>query len=82
MKQLILCEKPSVAASIATVLNAKKRESGFLSGDDYLVSWCFGHLVELASPDAYDEKYARRRYSDLPVISETWKYTVPKDKAK
>lgn len=55
--KLVVCEKPSVAASIAAVLDAKKREDGFLMGNGYLVSWCFGHLAELADADAYDEKY-------------------------
>ncbi len=80
--KLIICEKPSVAASISSVLNAKKREGGFFSGGDYLVSWCYGHLVELAPPDAYDEKYAKWRTADLPIIPKAWKYTVPKDKTK
>jgi DNA topoisomerase-3 len=76
---LVVTEKPSVAASIAAVLNAKKREGGFFSGNGYLVSWCIGHLLELAPPDAYG-KYAKWRYADLPIIPQTWKHVPAKDK--
>jgi DNA topoisomerase-3 len=81
MFSLVITEKPSVAASIATVLNAKKREDGFFSGNGYLVSWCYGHLLELAPPDAYDEKYAKWKYADLPIIPQVWKHVPAKDKA-
>ena len=59
--RLVVCEKPSVARSIAAVLGAGKRGDGFLSGGGYLVSWCFGHLAELSDADAYDEKYGEKR---------------------
>ena len=59
--QLIITEKPSVAQSIAKVLGAQKRQDGYLEGNGYLVSWCMGHLVELAMPEAYEEKYSRWR---------------------
>ena len=55
MYQLIIAEKPSVAQSIAAVLGAKRRENGYLEGGGYLVSWCFGHLAELASAETYNE---------------------------
>ena len=55
--KLVIAEKPSVAQSIAKVIGADKREDGYLEGNGYLVSWCVGHLVELAPPEAYDEKY-------------------------
>lgn len=74
--QLIITEKPSVAQSIAKVLGAQKRLDGYLEGNGYLVSWCVGHLVELAMPEAYDEKYSRWRYDDLPILPERWKYQV------
>lgn len=74
--QLIITEKPSVAQSIAKVLGAQKRQDGYLEGNGYLVSWCVGHLVELAMPEAYDEKYSRWRYDDLPILPERWKYQV------
>ena len=61
--KLVIAEKPSVAQSIAKVIGADKREDGYLEGNGYLVSWCVGHLVELAPPEAYDEKYEKWRYS-------------------
>ena len=74
--QLIITEKPSVAQSIEKVLGAQKRQDGYLEGNGYLVSWCVGHLVELAMPEAYDEKYSRWRYDDLPILPERWKYQI------
>ena len=66
--KLVLAEKPSVAQSIAKVLGAAKREDGYLEGNGYVVSWCVGHLVELAQPEVYDAKYSKWAYSliDLP----------------
>ena len=60
--KLVLAEKPSVAQSIAKVLGANKREDGYLEGNGYVVSWCVGHLVELAQPEAYDAKYSKWAY--------------------
>ncbi len=80
--QLIICEKPSQARTYAAVLGAKMNRSGYLEGDGYLVSWCYGHLVELAPPAAYDEKYRRWSRADLPILPQTWKYTASPDKKK
>ena len=80
--RLVVCEKPSVARSIAAVFGAGKRGDGFLSGGGYLVSWCFGHLAELSDADAYDEKYGKWRREDLPILPESWQYTVARDKQK
>ena len=74
--RLALAEKPSVAQAIAKVLGATKRCDGYLEGNGWLVSWCVGHLVELAEPESYDEKYSRWRYEDLPIFPEKWKYEV------
>ena len=74
--KLVLAEKPSVAQSIAKVLGANKRGDGYLEGNDYLVSWCVGHLVELAQPEAYDAKYSKWSYADLPILPDDWKYEV------
>jgi DNA topoisomerase-3 len=71
-----------VAKSIAAVLDAKKREDGYLFGNGFIVSWCFGHLAELADADAYDEKYGKWRREDLPILPEAWQYTVARDKKK
>ena len=73
---LVITEKPSVAQSLALVIGAGKRHEGYLEGNGYLVSWCIGHLVELAPPDAYDEKLRKWRYEDLPVLPQEWKYEV------
>lgn len=74
--KLVLAEKPSVAQSIAKVLGANKREDGYLEGGEYVVSWCVGHLVELAEPESYDEKYGKWSYNDLPIFPTDWKYNV------
>lgn len=74
--KLVLAEKPSVAQSIAKVLGASKREDGFLVGNGYIVSWCVGHLVELAQPEIYDERYGKWKYADLPIFPSDWKYEV------
>ena len=80
--KLVIAEKPSVAMSLAAVLGANEKKDGYLEGGGYLVSWCVGHLLELAQPEAYGEQYARWRYGDLPILPEEWKYEVPKDKKK
>lgn len=77
---LVISEKPSVAQSIAKVIGAYKKEDGYLSGRDCLVSWCLGHLAEYAMPEAYDEKYGRWSFDDLPIIPDMWKLEVAKDK--
>lgn len=74
--KLVLAEKPSVAQSIAKALGANKREDGYLEGSGYVVSWCVGHLVELAQPEAYDEKYSKWAYADLPIFPADWRYEV------
>ncbi len=80
--KLVIAEKPSVAMALASVLGAKKKQDGYLEGNGYMVSWCFGHLLELAEPEAYGERYAQWRYEDLPILPEQWKYTAAKDKKK
>lgn len=80
--RLIIAEKPSVAQSIAAILGAGEHKEGYLQGNGYLVSWCLGHLVELAPPDCYNGKYRSWRYEDLPILPSPWHYIVPKDKQK
>ena len=58
-KRLVIAEKPSVGMSIASVLGVTSRKDGYMEGQDYIVSWGYGHLAELSNADAYDEKYAR-----------------------
>ena len=74
--KLVLAEKPSVAQSIAKVLGATNRQDGYLEGNGYIVSWCVGHLVELAQPESYDERYGKWTYGDLPILPDNWKYEV------
>ena len=79
-KRLVIAEKPSVGVSIAAVLGVKDRKDGYIEGRDYIVSWGFGHLCELANADSYDEKYAKWSYNDLPIVPANWKYKIPRDK--
>lgn len=76
--QLIIAEKPSVAQSIAAALEVKERKQGYLQGKGYLVSWCVGHLVELAEPEVYGD-YGKWQYADLPILPDKWQYAVLPD---
>ncbi|MCL2588074.1 MAG: DNA topoisomerase [Oscillospiraceae bacterium] len=78
--KLVVAEKKSVATSISTVLGANKREGGFFIGNGYIISYCAGHLLELAPPDAYDKRYAKWRFADLPIIPDKWKHVPIKGK--
>jgi DNA topoisomerase-3 len=80
MYKLIITEKPSVAQSIAAVLDAQTRKTGYIEGNGYLVSWCIGHLATLASADVYDKRYAKWIVADLPIVPEHWRYVVPQEK--
>ncbi|HER3737638.1 TPA: DNA topoisomerase 3 [Streptococcus pyogenes] len=75
---LVIAEKPSVAISIAKVIGATKKKDGYYEGNGYKVSWCVGHLIQMANPDAYDEKYAKLNISDLPIIPKQYKFEVAK----
>ena len=74
--RLVISEKPSVAMSYAKVLGATNRKDGYLEGNGYLVSWCVGHLVELAPPNVYDEKFVKWSIADLPILPQKWQYLV------
>lgn len=74
--KLIIAEKPSVARSIAGVLGIDKKENGYLTGKEYVVSWCIGHLVELAPAHLYDERYAKWRMEDIPILPDQWQYVI------
>ena len=80
--KLVIAEKPSVAASIAKVIGAKNRNNGYYEGNGYIVSWCVGHLVQMANPDVYDERYKKWRIEDLPIIPKEYKYEVTKTTKK
>ena len=74
--QLVIAEKPSVARNIAKVLHATNVKDGYLEGKEYLVSWCIGHLIELASADQYRDDWKAWKYETLPMIPENWKYQI------
>ena len=82
MSKLVISEKPSVAQSIAKVLGATSRKEGYIEGGNYIVTWCVGHLATMANAEVYDEKYAKWRYDDLPIVPQKWEYVPEKDKAK
>lgn len=74
--KLIIAEKPSVAAAYAAALGAKNKKDGYLEGNGYLVTWCIGHLVSLAEAGAYEERYKKWNYEDLPILPEVWQHVV------
>lgn len=77
MSILVIGEKPSVSRELAKVLGAKKKKNGYMEGNGYMVSWCFGHLVGLKFPDAYSESWAAKwSFAQLPMIPEKWKFQV------
>lgn len=80
--RLVIAEKPSVAKALASVLGAKKHNDGYISGNGYAVSWCFGHLATLAQAESYNESYGKWKYEDLPIIPDAWQYAVSQDKRK
>lgn len=80
--KLVIAEKPSVAMSIAKLIGAKNKKDGYYEGNDYRVSWCVGHLVQMANPDSYDEKYKKWRIEDLPIIPKEYKYEIVKSTKK
>ena len=80
--QLVIAEKPSVARSIAGVIGADQKRDGYMEGNGYLVSWCIGHLVSLADAGAYDERFKKWRYDDLPILPQNGStLSLPRRKA-
>lgn len=75
-KKLIITEKPSVAQEFARVLHVSGRKNGYLENDQYVITWCVGHLVEMVYPEDYDEKYRKWKLEDLPFLPKTYKYNV------
>lgn len=80
--KLVIAEKPSVAMSYANILGAKTKCDGYMQGNNYIVTWCVGHLIELAMPEVYDEKYKKWDMNNLPFIPDAWKYSVKKETSK
>lgn len=77
--QLVIAEKPSVAKNIADVLGALDKQDGYFEGGGYLVSWCVGHLIELAEPESYGDQWKKWTYESLPVNPEHWQYEIKED---
>ncbi len=82
MAKLVIAEKPSVAASIAAVLGARTKKEGCYEGNGYIVSWCLGHLAELAQADSYNPRFKKWSREDLPIIPDSWKLSVSEGKEK
>lgn len=80
--KLVIAEKPSVAVNIAKVIGANKKENGYYIGNDYIVSWCVGHLIQMENPESYDEKYKKWEIKNLPIIPKEYKYKVNKNTNK
>ena len=79
MYNLVIAEKPSVSKALADVLGAKNRKNGYWEGNGYMVSWCIGHLVELAPPETYDAGYTKWKKEDLPIVPHPWTYLVSEE---
>lgn len=85
MKAVIIAEKPSVAKNIADALKIRKRNDGYYEGDNYIITWAFGHLLQLYDAKDYDEKMAKWQMDNFPFIPEKFQYKVkssPKDRDK
>ena len=80
--RLVIAEKPSVAQTIAAALGVKEKKDGYIEGGGYLISWCVGHLVQLAEAAAYGEQYKKWSFDSLPILPEEWQYAVDPDKGK
>ena len=80
--KLIICEKPSVGIAIASALGIETKKDGYMESEDFLVSWCIGHLAELSAPSCYGKCYEKWSLEALPILPETWQLTVSKDKEK
>ena len=81
-KILVLAEKPSVGRDIARVLNCNKDKNGYIEGSKYIVTWALGHLVTLADPESYGEKYKSWKMEDLPILPPKLKTVVIKKTSK
>ena len=80
--ELFIAEKPSVGKAIAAAIGATESKNGYMEGHGFMVTWCLGHLVELAMPEDYNKEFATWRYKDLPIIPDKWQYNVSKEGAK
>lgn len=82
MKTLIIAEKPDMGRNIAAAIDPKaKNHRTYIEGDQYIITWAIGHLIGLAEPDKYDEKYKKWNFNDLPIIPDQFKL-IPNYKTK
>src|SRR5438128_4063982 len=82
-KTLVIAEKPSVGQDLARVLPSSfMKNEGFLEGEDHVITWAVGHLVQLAEPDEYDPKYKKWRMADLPIVPDRFKLVVRDERSK
>ena len=81
---LIITEKPSVAMNVCAALGIEDKENhkGYIEDGNWIVSWCFGYLIELAEPSAYGEQYKKWTYETLPIIPISWKHKVKEESAE
>jgi DNA topoisomerase III len=84
LMKLFICEKPSQAKDIRDHIGATVSDNGFYRSpnSEICITWCVGHLLELAEPDVYDEKFKKWNISDLPILPNSWIYNVSKKTAK
>lgn len=82
MSKLIITEKNSVAQNIAEALGIAEKKNGYMEGNGFIISWCVGHLVELAEPASYGETYQKWTYESLPILPKKWNYEVKQDTKK
>ena len=80
--KLVICEKPSVGMAIASALGIETKKDGYMESEEFLVSWCIGHLAELSEPSCYGKCYEKWSLEALPILPETWQLTISKDKEK
>ena len=80
--KLIICEKPSVGMTISSALGIETKKDGYMESEDFLVSWCIGHLAELSAPSCYGKCYEKWSLEALPILPKTWQLTISKDKEK
>src|SRR5438105_9255454 len=82
-KTLVIAEKPSVGRDLTKVLPGPfAKHEGYLEGPEHVVTWAVGHLVQLADPDEYDERFKKWRMADLPIVPERFKLVVPERSRK
>src|SRR4029077_4869283 len=80
---LVIAEKPSVGRDVARVLPGPfAKHEGYLEADEHVITWAVGHLVQLAEPDEYDEKYKKWRMADLPIVPDRFKLVVRDERSK